>query len=113
MSLIDMYVSVEGTIVVALGRAAVTILPVLIVVALVTNLWRYIAAVRAFGTANLTPARADELRRRSPSLKALQTITLLLGLVIGGIVIQAGYIAEGMCSCRGMSEYDASGGFLN
>ncbi len=105
--------SVQSTILVALLQAALTILPFLIVAALVTKLWRYTTAVRAFGTANLTPARSKTLRRRHPALRALQEITLLLGLVMGGLAIQAGYIAQGMCNCDGITDYQGSGGFLN
>jgi hypothetical protein len=114
MSLLSVYpFSVQDRILVALLQAALTILPFLIAAALTAKLWRYIAAVRKFGTANLTPARANVLRRRHPALKAIQEITVLLGLVMGGLAIQAGYIAQGICNCAGITDYENSGGFLN
>jgi len=65
------------------------LLPVVAVMAVV----QHTISLRRFGTAHVTRAQLETMRKHHPLLRKLSWLTTVLALLCGGLLIQLGYMA--------------------
>jgi uncharacterized membrane protein YccF (DUF307 family) len=110
--IVGTYMTIEQLLLSALASLWLVTLPFLVLADFALRVTRHFVAMRTFGTTHVNSEQLLDLTRRNPLLRGLCLIATVLALILGGSIIQAGYIAEGLCECRDL-DYGLSSGFLN
>lgn len=74
--------------------AALYVMMALAPVALASSLWRRIMHQRTRETTAVADGQSVAVRRDHPALRVLSNATIVLALIAGGLIVQAGYMIE-------------------
>jgi hypothetical protein len=89
-----MFVPEEAIISEGLAAASIVIAPALVLVATVTSAVRRYLALKEYGTIHLSRRELLTIKRRHEFLNALSHASTALYLLLGGLIIQLGYMSE-------------------
>lgn len=74
--------------------SALYVMMALVPFALASSLWRRIVHLRERGLTNVADSQSVADPRNHPVLRVLSNATIVLALIAGGLLVQAGYLAE-------------------
>lgn len=77
----------------ALASMALATIVLLLPTAAVLALMRHTISLRKFGTAHVSRAQLERMRKGHPLVRKLSHATTVLALISGGLLVQLGYMA--------------------